>query len=56
MNVLKYDIDWEIEQIENAIFYYTDAASFYPENTKIKKKLKSLYNSLEELKRYKSQN
>tara|TARA_R100000008_G_C3507711_1_gene127134 strand:+ start:159 stop:332 length:174 start_codon:yes stop_codon:yes gene_type:complete len=50
MNV-KYDVDWEIEQIEGAIFYYIDAAGYFPKNKNIKKNLKSLYSSLSELKR-----
>lgn len=47
----KYDTEWEIEQIESAIFYYIDAAGYFPKNKNIKKNLKSLYSSLSELKR-----
>ena len=51
MNV-KYDVDWEIEQIEGAIFYYIDAAGYFPKNKNIKKNLKSLYESLSQLKKH----
>ena len=49
---IKYDTDWEIEQIENAIFYYIDASSYFPNNKKIKKNFKSLYESLSQLKKH----
>jgi len=51
---VEYDTEWEIEQIENAISYYNDFSSFFPKKNNLKKKLKSLYDSLFELKKHKT--
>ena len=46
MSQSKYDTEWEIEQIENAILYYKDALDLYPNQLTFRKKINILYDEL----------
>jgi hypothetical protein len=47
--MLKYDLDWEIEQIEDAILYYKEALDLHPKSNIFKEKINILYSELKTL-------